>query len=156
LVGFIVLLAVALWIAAFVDAITAPADRVRLLPKAIWVILILVFAVFAALAWFFLGRPRRDPEGAPGERRPGFGAFRGFGPADSDSRDPDSGRGGFGFGARSQHPSASGRPDDTATGGWQLGGTGGKRRAGPVAPDDDPEFLRSLGKPKPPRPDEPA
>jgi hypothetical protein len=154
LVGFIVLLAVALWIAAFVDAITAAPDRVRLLPKVMWVILILVFAVFGAVAWFFLGRPQRDPEAAPGERRPGFGAFRGFGPADA--RDPDNGRGGFGFGSRSQHPSASGRPDDAATSGWQLGGTGGKRRSGPVAPDDDPEFLRSLGKPKPPRPDDPA
>jgi hypothetical protein len=27
------------------------------------------------------------------------------------------------------------------------------RRSGPVAPDDDPEFLRSLNKPKPPEED---
>ncbi len=130
--GFLLLLWVALWIAGFVDALTTDATRVRLMPKIVWVILILLFGGFGSLAWFFLGRPR----GVGIARSRSFGGFSGCGPPPGSS----------------SHPSTFGRPakpDRTAPeslGGWQLGGAG--RRSGPIAPDDDPEFLRQIGKPR--------
>ena len=52
---------------------------------------------------------------------------------------------GFGF----SRPSAPApRADDSASTGWQLGGAGGAA-SGPIAPDDDPDFLRGLGKRRP-------
>jgi Phospholipase_D-nuclease N-terminal len=56
--GLVSLLAIAVWLWAIFDSITAPADRIRLLPKAVWVILVLLFADLGAIAWFVLGRPR--------------------------------------------------------------------------------------------------
>ena len=141
--GFLLLLWVALWVAGFIDALTSDASRVRLMPKAVWAILILLFGGFGALAWFFLGRPR----GAGVARPRSFGGFSGFGPPSG----------------RSGHPSTFGRTDKPdrgapeSLGGWQLGGAG--RRTGPIAPDDDPEFLRQIGKPRADgdgKPDQPA
>ncbi len=111
---------IAVWLYAFFDAITTDPARVRGLPKTLWVLLILIFSVFAAIPWFVFGRPRRSsPAGAA--QRP----------------------------ARSL--------------GWQTGQTSTTpspgRRAAPVAPDDNPEFLQQLHRditrnnkpPKPPR-----
>jgi Phospholipase_D-nuclease N-terminal len=135
--GFFLLAWIALWIAGFVDAITADSERIRVMPKAVWVILILLFSGFAAIAWFVFGRPKGTAPDGTANRQLGFG--------------PSS--------ARLSHPSAK-RADEPTLGGWQLGGTGGRRRSGPVAPDDDPEFLRQLGNRRPPppetKPDQPA
>jgi Phospholipase_D-nuclease N-terminal len=135
--AFLVLLWVVIWVAAFVDALFADSDRVRLMPKAIWVIVILLLGGIAGIAWFVFGRPRG------GLKSPGSGSAN--------------------LSARFGHPSAGSvrRTDASAGTGWTLGGAGGGRRSGPIAPDDDPDFLRTLGNRRPdgsaePKPDQPA
>jgi hypothetical protein len=92
----IVLLGVFAW--AIVEAFAADPDRVRGLPKTIWVVIILLFFSFGAVAWFIFGRPRRSAMSRPAPRTSNWG----------------------------------GTPPVTA------------RRAAPMAPDDDPEFLFRL------------
>lgn len=86
------LLLLAVWIYAFIDCLNTPEDEVRKLPKVAWVIIILLFGqvLLGPVAWFWVGRPRRERNRPYGTTRPG-------------QRD------------------------------W-------------VAPDDNPEFLQSLGK----------
>lgn len=47
----------ALWVFCLVDAIGAPADRVRNLPKVAWVLLILFFPLVGSIVWLAAGRP---------------------------------------------------------------------------------------------------
>jgi Phospholipase_D-nuclease N-terminal len=68
-VVFIVLLA--LWLYCLLDAITSDADRVRALPKAAWVLILLVTFEFGAILWLVLGRPRSAPSAPQDERRRG-------------------------------------------------------------------------------------
>jgi hypothetical protein len=56
--GVFTLIAVVAWLYAIFDALTAPADRIRNLPKAIWLIIILLLVDLGAIAWFIWGRPR--------------------------------------------------------------------------------------------------
>ncbi|NSC23230.1 PLDc_N domain-containing protein [Streptomyces albus subsp. chlorinus] len=68
------LLVLALWIYAFIDCLNTPENEVRKLPKVLWVIIILLFGqvLLGPIAWFVVGRPRRNaPYGAvrPQERR---------------------------------------------------------------------------------------
>ncbi len=56
----------ALWVFCLVDAIGAPADRIRNLPKVGWILLILFFPFVGSIAWLVAGRPedrvsRRSP-----------------------------------------------------------------------------------------------
>jgi hypothetical protein len=56
----------ALWVFCLVDAIGAPADRIRNLPKVGWILLILFFPFIGSIAWLVAGRPedrvsRRSP-----------------------------------------------------------------------------------------------
>jgi hypothetical protein len=97
LVGkFLLALAVlALYIYAMLDLVRAPSAEVRLLPKWLWAIVVLVIFLFGPLMWLVLGRPQ------------------------------------------AQYPPAGG------DGGGGAGGRGPGPR-GPVAPDDDPEFLRRI------------
>lgn len=58
--------AFALWVFCLVDAVGAPADRIRNLPKAAWIVLILLFPLVGSIAWLVAGRPengvaRRSP-----------------------------------------------------------------------------------------------
>ncbi|TQJ49450.1 PLD nuclease N-terminal domain-containing protein [Phycicoccus sp. SLBN-51] len=63
------LLGIALTVYAAVDCIQTEEDRVRNLPKLVWVFLILLFAVAGPLAWFIAGRPRGQwPTRGPGQR----------------------------------------------------------------------------------------
>jgi hypothetical protein len=69
---FILILAV--WIYAFIDCLNTPEAEIRKLPKVVWVIIILLFGqvLLGPVAWFAVGRPRRNaPYGAtrPDERR---------------------------------------------------------------------------------------
>jgi hypothetical protein len=55
-----------LWVFCLVDAIGSPADRIRNLPKVVWVLLILFFPLVGSIAWLVAGRPesgvaRRSP-----------------------------------------------------------------------------------------------
>jgi hypothetical protein len=115
--GFVLLVWIVLWIYGFVDALFSDPARVRLMPKAVWVILILIFAGFAAIPWFIWGRPKSTPAT----------------------------RAGNGRGATWSRGQAGGSVGPAA-GGWQLGGAPPGRRSGPIAPDDDPDFLRGLGR----------
>ncbi|WP_431982551.1 PLD nuclease N-terminal domain-containing protein [Streptomyces qinglanensis] len=68
------LLILAVWIYAFIDCLNTPENEVRKLPKVAWVIVILLFGqvLLGPVAWFAVGRPRRNaPYGAtrPDERR---------------------------------------------------------------------------------------
>lgn len=58
--GVFVLIAVLVWLYAFYDALTAPPERVRNLPKAIWLLIVLLLPEVGALAWFVWGRPRAE------------------------------------------------------------------------------------------------
>lgn len=69
---FLVILAV--WIYAFIDCLNTPENEVRKLPKAAWVLIVLLFGevLLGPIAWFAVGRPRHNsPYGAtrPQERR---------------------------------------------------------------------------------------
>jgi len=52
------LLALALWIWAFIDCLTTPEDEVRHLPKVIWVIIVLFFPLLGSIAWLVAGKQR--------------------------------------------------------------------------------------------------
>lgn len=56
----------ALWVFCLVDAIGSRSDRIRNLPKAVWILLILFFPFIGSIAWLVAGRPqdavaRRSP-----------------------------------------------------------------------------------------------
>ena len=94
---FVLALAVlALYIYAMIDLLRAPSAEVRLLPKWLWAIVILLIFLLGPLMWLILGRPRAQYPPGGGEGGGGPGGRRGPGPR------------------------------------------------GPVAPDDDPEFLRRI------------
>ncbi|RCV49974.1 PLD nuclease N-terminal domain-containing protein [Marinitenerispora sediminis] len=56
--ALITLISIVLWVYAFFDALTSPAEDVRNLPKILWLIIIVVFMLVGPLLWLFLGRPR--------------------------------------------------------------------------------------------------
>ncbi|MFP8945125.1 PLD nuclease N-terminal domain-containing protein [Streptomyces fenghuangensis] len=67
-------LLLAVWIYAFIDCLNTPENETRKLPKLAWVFIILFFGsvLIGPVAWFLVGRPRRNaPYGAtrPAERR---------------------------------------------------------------------------------------
>ncbi|KQW47773.1 hypothetical protein ASC77_15210 [Nocardioides sp. Root1257] len=74
----------ALWVFCLVDAIGAPADRIRNLPKVGWILLILFFPLIGSVAWLVAGRPdnagarrsayERQQPGFPEYDRPGRAA----------------------------------------------------------------------------------
>jgi hypothetical protein len=51
----LVMAAVMVW--ALVEVAQADRARVRMLPKAAWVVIVVLLAPFGPLAWFWLGRP---------------------------------------------------------------------------------------------------
>jgi hypothetical protein len=98
---YLTFLFLGMYVYALVDLARSPKAQVRLMPKMLWAVVILILGVIGVALWFVLGRPR---VGYPPSGGGGFGGG-GFG-------------GGFGSGPRG--PSA------------------------PLAPDDDPEFLKQL------------
>lgn len=83
-----------LYIYSMIDLVRAPSSEVRILPKWLWAIVVLLLFLIGPVLWLLLGRPR------------------------------------------AQYP----------PGGGDGGGSGGRGPAprGPVAPDDDPDFLRQI------------
>jgi hypothetical protein len=79
----LILIPVAITVYALIDAITAPRDDVRSLPKALWIFLIVILWIGGAVLWFFFGRPQRSKGGDSGGG--GGGQLRPQGPDD----DPD-------------------------------------------------------------------
>lgn len=76
------LLTIALTIYAAVDCIQTEDSQVRGLPKIVWVLLIMLFPIVGAIAWFIAGRPQGARIGRPGG--PG-----GPGPRKAPPRGPD-------------------------------------------------------------------
>ena len=96
----VVLLAV--YIYALIDLATSPGDEVRVLPRPVWLLVILLVPVLGPVSWLVFGRPPSRPDGGDG-----------------------------GGGLRDRIPRPAPRPPSGYAG-------------GPVAPDDDPDFLRKL------------
>ena len=89
-----VLAVVVLYVYVLVDLSRSPSAEVRVLPKWLWFVVVLVLFLVGPILWLVLGRPRADSPGSGGD------------------------------------------------GGGSSGRRPGPR--GPVAPDDDPEFLKRL------------
>lgn len=79
----LILIPVAITVYALIDAISAPRDQVRSLPKALWIFLIVILWIGGAVLWFFFGRPQRSA--SDGGNGGGGGVSRPQGPDD----DPD-------------------------------------------------------------------
>lgn len=58
--GLITLVSIVLWVYAFFDALTTPAQEARNLPKVLWLVVIALFMPVGSILWLFLGRPRRS------------------------------------------------------------------------------------------------
>jgi hypothetical protein len=91
---------VAVYVYSFIDLATSPGNQVRVMPRPVWLLVMLVVPVVGVVAWFIFGRPVAQHRGG----------------------------GGGGLNLRRPRPSS--------------GPTGPSR--GPVAPDDDPDFLHKL------------
>jgi hypothetical protein len=63
----------ALLVIALIDCLSCEGHEIRTLPKAAWVVIILLFSPVGAIVWFLAGRPQRDVAGRPGKWRPGSG-----------------------------------------------------------------------------------
>jgi hypothetical protein len=97
--GLFFIVSLIFWLWAIFDSITSDDQRIRLLPKAVWVIIVLLFLEVGALAWVLLGRPRADQRqgprngfppmsGGPRGTRGSRGSQRSAGPVGPDD-DPD-------------------------------------------------------------------
>jgi hypothetical protein len=65
------LLTIAVTVYAVVDCVQTDDAQVRGLPKLLWLLLILLFPVVGAIAWFIAGRPQRGTAGrGPSGRGP--------------------------------------------------------------------------------------
>ncbi len=74
---------IAVTVYALIDALLAPGVRIRLLPKAVWVFVIVVLPLVGAVLWFGLGRPLRGSGGGSGSGSgPGPGRSGVIGPDD--------------------------------------------------------------------------
>jgi hypothetical protein len=69
-------------VCAAISCLSAEPDRVRALPRAAWLPVILLFPLVGSIAWFLAGRP---PPDRPGGTRRWLGSPRPVGPDD----DPD-------------------------------------------------------------------
>jgi hypothetical protein len=63
------LLTIALTVYAVVDCIQTDDAQVRGLPKLLWLLLILLFPIVGAIAWFIAGRPLSGAAGRGPSRR---------------------------------------------------------------------------------------
>lgn len=59
LAAVVLLVGLALWLSSLFDVLTAPAGSVRSLPKALWVLIVILLTVPGAICWLLLGRPRQ-------------------------------------------------------------------------------------------------
>lgn len=112
--GVFFVISLIFWLWALFDSATADPARVRLLPKLLWFVVILLLLELGALAWVLFGRPRANQPNRTGGRS--SGSF--------DLSSLDLGN----FGRPSSNRPSSNRPS----------------RDRPVGPDDDPDFLRGL------------
>lgn len=81
-------IAVALMVAAVIDAAQTPDHEIRSLRKGVWIVLILIVPYVGPIAWFVAGRPRNRNQAQPspqtGSRRPRYEQPRFTGAPDDD------------------------------------------------------------------------
>ncbi|MFF3502024.1 hypothetical protein [Streptomyces sp. NPDC003247] len=65
----LIALAAALSLWALIDCVRTPADRVRFVPKLLWLLFLLNGSLFAALVWAYVGKkPIADTPKSPVQR----------------------------------------------------------------------------------------
>ncbi|MGW5878553.1 PLD nuclease N-terminal domain-containing protein [Nocardiopsis terrae] len=55
------LMSLAFWVYVLFDVIGSDTERIRLLPKPVWAVIVLLLPKLGAALWFLLGRPPREP-----------------------------------------------------------------------------------------------
>jgi hypothetical protein len=74
--GALGLLLIGLWVFCIFDVITTPAERMRHLPKAAWLLIVLLLGDIGSIVWLVVGRERSTRStGSPsatGSRYPGY------------------------------------------------------------------------------------
>ena len=112
------------WLYCLTDAILTPIAECRGMPKTAWIVVIALTFIGGAIAWLIIREPLHSRATslapAPQPDDPGDRYFRARRWTDADD-------------AVARHPAGRARVADTA-------------RTAPVGPDDDPEFLRALGR----------
>lgn len=83
--AILILIPVAITIYALIDAITAPRDEIRSLPKWLWIFMIIFLWIGGAVLWFFFGRPNAASREGGSDNNGGGGSWPPQGPDD----DPD-------------------------------------------------------------------
>lgn len=84
---FLAAVQVVLVVLALISCLSAERSRIRGLPRALWVLVILLLPLIGPVAWFFAGRPvgpAPGPGGWPGATGPGPGPRRGPSAPDDD------------------------------------------------------------------------
>jgi hypothetical protein len=66
-VGVLVILG--LYISFIIDVLRTPGTQVRSLPKAVWLILVIVLPIIGGVLWFIFGRAKPAPGSRFGRRR---------------------------------------------------------------------------------------
>ncbi|MBF6171982.1 PLDc N-terminal domain-containing protein [Nocardia blacklockiae] len=61
-----------LWVFCLIDIITAPEGGIRHLPKAGWLLVVILLPTVGALLWLFLGRPVMEGHGRSQSRFPEY------------------------------------------------------------------------------------
>ncbi|MEO3777113.1 PLD nuclease N-terminal domain-containing protein [Micromonospora sp. B11E3] len=80
------LVQIVLAVSALISCLSADEDRIRALPRIVWVLVILLFPLLGSIAWFLAGR---EPDPArPRPARPAGGTPTGGAPAGRDRRRP--------------------------------------------------------------------
>ncbi|WP_017585164.1 PLD nuclease N-terminal domain-containing protein [Nocardiopsis ganjiahuensis] len=67
---FLTVMSIAFWVYVLFDVVGSDAQRVRLLPKPAWAVIVLLLPKIGAALWFVLGRPPRDAALAGGPAGP--------------------------------------------------------------------------------------
>ncbi|MER6626246.1 PLD nuclease N-terminal domain-containing protein [Streptomyces sp. NPDC000931] len=67
---FLALASLVFWVYVLFDVIGSDSERIRLLPKPVWAVIVLLLPKVGAALWFLLGRPPRDPALAQGPAGP--------------------------------------------------------------------------------------
>jgi len=62
----LVVLVLALYVYALIDLGTSPSDEVRVLPRVVWLLVILVVVIAGPVLWLVFGRPVTDRGGGDG------------------------------------------------------------------------------------------
>ena len=112
------------WLYCLTDAILTPSAECRGLPKPAWIAVIALTLIGGAIAWLIVREPLRSPAAslasAPRLDDAGGRHFRSRRWTDADD-------------AVARHPAGRARAADPG-------------RTVPLGPDDDPEFIRALGR----------